>query len=100
MRRFQVPWPGRFATERIRSVLACTVRMRDRAKRRGCGAWERRSRLVRNKPGLWQVVSIQLQPASAPSFPQTNRVVSPSGAVRDGVHIILNLFDRDQWSFD
>jgi len=43
-RRRQVPWLGRFATERTGSVLACTVRMRDRAKRRRRGAWRRRSR--------------------------------------------------------
>ena len=40
----QVLWPGRFATERTGSVLACKVRMRDQAKRRGRGAWRLRSR--------------------------------------------------------
>ena len=40
----QVPWPGRFATERTGSVLARPLRMRDRAKRLGRGAWRLRSR--------------------------------------------------------
>ena len=40
----QVLWPERFATESTGSVLACTVRMLDRAKRPGRGAWRLRSR--------------------------------------------------------
>ncbi len=35
---------GRFATERTGNVLACTVRMRDRAERPRRGAWRLRSR--------------------------------------------------------
>ena len=37
-RRCQVLQMGRLATERTGNVLACTVRMRDRAKRPRCGA--------------------------------------------------------------
>ena len=40
----KVLWPWRFATESTGSVLACTVRMVDQAKRHGRGAWRLRSR--------------------------------------------------------
>jgi len=51
-RRFKVLPPGRFATERTGGVLACTLRMGDRAKRRGGGAGDRRSRLGHEESGL------------------------------------------------
>ena len=46
-RGFQVPQRGRFTTECAGSVARATLRMRDRVKRRRCGAWGRRSRAGR-----------------------------------------------------
>lgn len=51
-RRRQVLQLGRFATERAGGVLASTLRTRDRAERRRCGAWGRHGRLDHGSAGL------------------------------------------------
>ena len=48
----QVLWPGRFATERTGSVLDCTLRMRDRAKRLDAGPGGSAVGRVVNKVGF------------------------------------------------
>src|SRR6056297_2640578 len=66
----QAQWLWRFATERTAGVLACPVRMRDRAKRRRRGPEGATGGRVVNKAGLrpkpaWQLGNVCLVVAGA-----------------------------------
>jgi len=72
-----------FATERAGGVLARTVRMRDRAKRRRRGAGGAAVGTVMNKAGLWLAGSLALGFVSLPAAAQTGSETVACGEERE-----------------